>query len=155
MSAQTPERSLELENDPYSEEDPYQVLGVARDADRAKIKAAYRNLQKRARRGDDVWTKAQVANESLTKPKKRLLVDLFVLSELRLYDEIVRRYGEVSFEAVPRDLAPLLLRVSDLEWGSMTDDFSVPDLPRIVFSRLSPRPLETDEEIVTLGALPA
>ncbi len=148
------ERPMILESDPWAEENPYEVLDVPRDSDRTRIKSAYRSIQKRAKRGDSTWTAAQVANESLTKPRKRLLVDLFVVAEKRLYEEIVRRYGEIGFDAVPKDLAPLLLRSTDLEWGRITDDFSVPETPRVVFSRLQPAVTQSDVDVVMFGVAP-
>ena len=149
-----PDRPMNLENDPYGDDNPYEVLDVPRDADRARIKAAYRALQKRAKRGDATWMKAQVANEALTKPKKRLLVDLFVIDEKKRYAEIVKRYGEISFEAVPKDLTPLLLRATDLEWGDLAADFAVPVSPRIVFSRLQATLPDSDEATVPFGSSP-
>jgi hypothetical protein len=144
-------RPLVLENDPFAEGNPYEVLGVPRDADRSEIKSAYRALQKKAKRGDEIWTKAQLANEALTKPKRRLLVDLFVIDEKREYDELVRQYGEVSFEAVPKDPLPLLLGVSDLEWGTLEEHFRSVPVPRIAFHSMTPEPAESDLEVVPFG----
>lgn len=145
------DQPMQLENDPYASESPYDVLGVDRDDDRSKIKSAYRAIQKRARRGDELWTKAQVANEGLTKPKKRLLVDLFIVLERRAWDEIVRRYGDLSFEIVPSNLAPLLLRATDVEWGTVTDDFAQPAVPKVTFVRTIPGPPDADEDVVRFG----
>ena len=132
-------------NDPFAEENPYEVLGLDRNADRAKIKSSYRAIQKRAKRGEETWMKAQLANEALTKPRKRLAIDLFTVRETRLHQEIVRRYGELRFELVPRDIVPQLMQASDLEWGDPTGDFAVPQVPRVIFETMMPAPPRENE----------
>lgn len=135
-------------NDPFAEENPYDVLGLDRNADRAKIKSSYRALQKRAKRGDETWMKAQIANEALTKPRKRLAIDLFTVYETRLHQEIVRRYSEVRFDLVPKDIVPQLMQASDLEWGDLVEDFEVPSVPRVIFESMMPAPPREDELVV-------
>lgn len=135
-------------SDPFAGENPYEVLGLDRNADRAKIKSSYRAIQKRAKRGDETWINAQIANEALTKPRKRLEIDLFTVHETRLYQEIVRRYSEVRFDLVPEDIVPQLMQASDLEWGDPTAEFHVPAVPRVSFESMMPAPPREDELVV-------
>jgi hypothetical protein len=144
MSQQTPD-PLRFENDPWAEGDPYELLGLPPGASRADVKSAYRALQKRSKRGDAAWTAAQVANERLTKPKSRLELDLFTLSEERKWEELVRLYAEVSFDLLPKDLAPLLAHAADAEWVDPLADFSVPPSPKLRFEPIDTAPGEIVE----------
>ena len=136
---------IELSGDPFAEENPYTVLGVDRSADRSIVKKAYRALQRKAKRGDQLWMKIQHANESLTKPAKRLKTDLFVVYERKMYNEIQRRYRDVSFDLVPEDLTPSLVAVSDLSWGETEDCFELPAVPKVEFEEMVPEPPSRSE----------
>lgn len=141
---------IELSGDPFAEENPYSVLGVDRSADRSVVKKAYRALQRKAKRGDELWMKIQHANESLTKPAKRLKTDLFVVYERKLYNEIQKRYGDVSFDLVPEDLTPALVAVSDLSWAETADCFELPEVPKTEFEEMVPDP-PSHSEVFLIG----
>lgn len=132
---------------PGAGERPYDVLGVGRDSDSAGLRSAFRSRMRHAE-NDEESEKVRVAFDALSRPRTRLMLDLFTPRESRLYDEIVRRYGAVRFELPPDDLAPLLMRASDVEWGEPFADFEVPEVPRVVFESMLPSPPRGDELVV-------
>ncbi|MCM2316216.1 MAG: hypothetical protein NDJ92_13800 [Thermoanaerobaculia bacterium] len=143
-----PVRDQSLDGDPFAEESPYEVLGLDRDADLAKVTASLRAVQKRAERGSEDWLRAQAAAEILSDPRRRLAVDLFTIHETRLHEEIVRRYRNVQFELVPDDIVTPMMQASDLAWGDPVGDFTRPAFPRVIFENMLPAPAREDELVV-------
>lgn len=94
-----------------SEFDPYQVLGVARDADEAMIRKAYREVAKVAHpdRGGapDHWERVRLSYDTLIDPMLR-----------RGYDEM----GAIGEKAVDNDRASAL-QVIDQHLGSVLNEY--------------------------------
>jgi len=133
--------------DPIVGESPYEILGVDHDTDAAGLRSAFRS---QLRRIEDEPEREEVsaAFDALIRPRTRLALDLLTPRESRLYDEIVRRFGAVSFELATDDFAPLLMRASDVEWGEPFTDFEVPEVPKVVFENMLPAPPRGDELVV-------
>lgn len=141
-------RDQSLDGDPFAEESPYEVLGLERDADLAKVGSSLRAAQRRAERGSEDWQQAQAAAEALSDPRRRLTIDLFTVHETRLHEEIVRRYADVQFELVPEDIVTPMMQASDLAWGDPIDDFTLPAFPKVIFESMMPAPARDDELVV-------
>jgi len=133
--------------DPIAGESPYEILGVDHDTDAAGLRSAFRSLLRRVE-GNPEREKVSAAFDALICPRTRLALDLVTPRESRLYDEILRRYGSVSFELATDDFAPLLMRASDVDRGDPFTDFEVPDVPKVVFENMLPAPPRGDELVV-------
>jgi hypothetical protein len=141
-------RDQGLDGDRFEEDSPYEVLGLDRDADLAKVGWSLRAAQRRAGRGSEAWLRAQAAATALSDPRRRLASDLFTFHETRLHEEIVRRYAAVQFELVPDDIVTPMMQASDLAWGDPIDDFTLPAVPRVIFETMMPAPAREDELVV-------
>jgi DnaJ-class molecular chaperone len=133
--------------DPFDGASPYEILGVDRDADLAAIRSAFRRLTRNAA---DAEARHRLAGafDALTRPRRRLMLDLLTPAIEGQHMEIVRRYGSVRMETSAGNVAIPMMEASDLGRGDLTADFEVPDVPRVVFESMLPAPLRGDELVV-------
>ncbi|MBI2213773.1 MAG: hypothetical protein HYU52_09010 [Acidobacteria bacterium] len=144
---QVEQKSEPLAGDPFAGDNPYTVLGVDRESDIAGIRAAYR-AKLRQTENERERQLLHDAFETLTRPRSRLLRDLFAPRESRRHEQIMLRYGAVRFELEPHDVSSLLMHASDLEWGGAASQLEVPRVPKVVFESMLPSPPRGDELVV-------
>lgn len=114
---------------PYGEPDPYEVLGVAQEADKREVNRIYRERMRGLAMQDKRFQEVQQAKEVLTKPKKRVRADLRHVVLSGATAEIRRRYaGQVLGIALP-PLAQVALLVSEVADPRPEADYTEPRAP--------------------------
>lgn len=99
---------------PYPEDHPYELLEIPQDADRKAVNTAYRAKMKSIKMQDERFQKVQQAKEALTKPAKRMLVDLLLPARSGDREAVIAEYGAETFAADARTDPATTYLLSDL-----------------------------------------
>ena len=115
-----------LQQNPYPEHDPYEVLGVSRDADRKTVARANRERMKDLDRNDPLYQRCQTAKEVLTKPRARMRIDLATFSSTGWLAELDERYWGRTLDLDLSFSPELVCLFSDLDHPAAREDFADP-----------------------------
>ena len=117
-----------LQQDPYPEHDPYDVLGVPRHADKKAVSRANREKMKDVDRNHPMYQRLQEAKESLTKAKRRMLVDLQTWSSTGWLAELDERFRNRTLDISISFTPAIACLFTDLDNPRFADDFVAPKI---------------------------
>ena len=112
-----------LQQNPYPEHDPYELLGVSRYADKKTVTRANREKMKTVDRNDPMYQNFQTAKETLTRPQKRMRADLGSFSSTGWLEELHERFGGRTFDVNVSFSPEIVCMFSDLDNPAAKEDF--------------------------------
>jgi len=117
-----------LQQSPYPDHNPYDVLGVPRHADKKTVSRANREKMKNVDRNDPLYQRLQEAKEALSKARRRMLVDLQTWSTTGWLADLDERFRNRTLEIAVSFSPAMACLFSDLDNPRFAEDFAVPKM---------------------------
>jgi hypothetical protein len=142
-----------LNENPYPEHDPYEILGVPRDADKKAVARANREKMRDLDRNDPLYQRCQEAKETLSKPRRRMRVDLCTGSTTGWLADLDERFWGRSLDVDLAFTPEIACLFSDLDNPAAADDFIAPKLLQPKLSIVEPLAWDpANDRISNMGA---